>query len=185
MFHPSPFNAYDLRTSEFFWLSLVDDKLHYMAADSSKDWLRIAPSRSHRPLACLRLTVATKASSVARSLKINYVDLYTWMGDRQGRPSSVNPCQTVDRPPSLMFIFGQLVGMLRRETLTCREHASNSARAKVESLRMCNVIARRRDVTASLRLFSIYEFYVGYYVQSKCSQISMAWSIWATGGATV
>jgi len=37
-------------------------------------------------------TVVTKASSVACSLKLSNVDLGTWMGDRQGRPSVVNLC---------------------------------------------------------------------------------------------
>jgi hypothetical protein len=39
-----------------------------------------------------RGAVATKASSVTRSLKLRYVDLgySTWMGARQGRPSAVN-----------------------------------------------------------------------------------------------
>jgi len=45
-----------------------------------------------------RLAVATKASSVARSLKLTNVDLgyylvTTWMG--QGRPSAVNLCPFV------------------------------------------------------------------------------------------
>jgi len=41
--------------------------------------------------------VVTKASSVARSLKLSNVDLdySTWMGDRQGRPSVVNLCPFV------------------------------------------------------------------------------------------
>jgi len=41
-----------------------------------------------------RFTVATKASPVARSLKLRTV-VSTWMGDRQGRPSAVNLCPFV------------------------------------------------------------------------------------------
>jgi len=45
----------------------------------------------------LRLTVATTASSAARSLKLSNVDLAvsTCMGDHQGRPSAVTLCAFV------------------------------------------------------------------------------------------
>jgi len=41
--------------------------------------------------------MATNASSVARSLKLNNIptSVNTWMGDRQGRPSTVNLCPFV------------------------------------------------------------------------------------------
>jgi len=43
-----------------------------------------------------RLTMATKGSSVASSLKLSNVDLgFTWMGDRQGKSSPVNLCPFV------------------------------------------------------------------------------------------
>jgi len=47
---------------------------------------------SSRPIiiVAFRLAVATKASSVARLLKLRHVDLSIWMGDHQGRPGAVN-----------------------------------------------------------------------------------------------
>jgi len=68
-------------------------------------------STAHCSLLALRLAVVTKASSVARSLKLRHVNLSTWMGDHPRRLGAVKLASFVgvdlNMRPNIWNIYGK------------------------------------------------------------------------------
>jgi len=71
-----------------------------------------------------RLTVATKASSVTRSLKLRHVNhaVITWMGDHQGRLGAVNLGPFVDIDLNFWLPVNTAVIVLTPEEVTQDSH---------------------------------------------------------------